>query len=193
MGQAYEGSEMYPDMLGDLQMKHEVFQACIAFRDIEPVGIIILEDKQQKWIDYMGYKPVHIKRCTVSPNMRWMWVGNLLLSTIKKIAFEDRWLDLIFWESNEASGLSFYAKNWAVFNMDSITHYNERMSPENNIIFFHHMIADPFLRSINYRYESGHGIVFVFCRNEDVKWMLESWNFLDAHEIENYINKISHK
>lgn len=61
-------------------------------------------------MEYYSFPPVHLKRFTVDPEYRSYGIGKKLLDSLKKLAFEELNISVIFGQSNETGAISFYLR-----------------------------------------------------------------------------------
>ncbi|MCT4575638.1 MAG: GNAT family N-acetyltransferase [Alphaproteobacteria bacterium] len=180
---SYFNSKMFASLQEDLKQQHSYFLAFVAYEKEDIVGFVVVEDKYQESMKevYGDQPPVHIKRFCVSKNFRGNGIGKQLLDEAKKHAFEELNLKLLFGESNESYSCGFYGNQGAMFHMPTLISYNTRISPEDNIKYFKTFSTD--IRFSGYRYQSGHGLAFVFCNDNEIKEDLLSKGFLPYKNI----------
>lgn len=163
--QAFHESHMYISFMEDIKKSHEYFKVFMAFDDKIPVGIVVLEDKVHKNVEYYSYPPVHLKRFTVHPDYRSYWIWKMLIDNLKNYAFGEYGLSVIFWQSNEAGAIWFYLREWALFSLDIIGKYSRRNSYEENISFFKEFITNKKFKK--YRYPEWNWLNFIYVQNDE--------------------------
>ncbi len=173
---AYHNGHMYEDFLNDIKESPEIFQLFLAYSNDKITGVLVIETKSHKFIEYFNFPPVHIKRFTVLPEYRSQGIEKLLLDEAKKYSFEEQKLSVIFGESNELGALSFYGREGALYSKKVIGEYSRRNNPEENVAFFKEFISNPKFR--NYRYPEGNGILFVFCSSDKEKGFFRNKGFV---------------
>lgn len=180
---AYFNSYMYVSFLDDLKEKHNYFQIFLAYENEKIIWIAVLEDKIHKWVNYWNYPSVHLQRFTVDPNYRGSWIWKKLLDKIKDYAFNNYWLSVIFWESNEIWWINFYLKEWALFNKKIIETYLKRNSKSENLYFFKEFVNNKKFRT--FRYSEWSWLLFIYVKDNNLEnkfkdnWFYDKKYFLD--------------
>lgn len=181
--EAYFNGHMYEDLCSDIKESPEVFQTFIAYKEETVVGVVVLETKPHKFMEYYDLPPVHIKRFTVLPKFRSLGIGKKLLDAAKQYAFVELGLKVIFGESNELGALSFYGREGALYKKDIIETYSRRNTAEENINFFKEFLTNKKFRT--YRFPEGKGILFVFCNEKEQRTFFAKKGFISKDELLN--------
>ena len=178
---AYFHEHMYKDTIKDIQESPIIFKAFFAQHKNKIIGVIFIENKPHKFIEYNKFKPIHIKHFTVLPKYRSQGIGKKLLDEAKKYVFKELNLKVIFGESNELGSLSFYGKEKALYSLETIKNYSNRNNPKENIEFFKEFITNPKFKT--YRYPEGNGIPFVFCNSNKEEKFFTNKSFISKTKL----------
>lgn len=182
---AYYDSHMYRDLTGDLADTPDPFRLFLATSDSQPIGVSVVEQKEHKDYDYLGYPSIHLKRFVVAGIAKGTGLSARLLDASKAYAFEELGLDVLFGESNEYAALARYGKEGAYYRISSVvdTIAPKRNNPAKAVVFFARDIdmTDPLQR--DRRYVTSDGIHFAFPADEAAQQMLADHGYISFADV----------
>lgn len=166
---AYHNSRMHERLLADLSDPPEVFRL-FAIRDQADddriVGARAIQSSRHDFVDYRGFTPIHGKRFSVHLAHRGRGLGRRLVYASNNYVFNELDEAVVFGESNEIDALAMHCRGGALLHVGSVIDHFPRNTRAQALAFFAEFLTNPRLRGL--RLPAGHGVQFVYCRDEPV-------------------------